>query len=277
VAQLDPFEIRKGKIAAIGDEFLASVPKKERGKEIGRAEFTDLVGRESEKLREFFGYNIEVPPLPDEITPEKYEQWKELGFELHYLPEEDLTKGRDLPGWKKKPNEWFFNQISEGKLSPDSTKLAGSWILIDNRAKPQYDDGEQIYENDDQIGSALGKLRQQGLIENYKKTNSRFNISWDELNKTEVKEALAEILNIDPQNLRLPRAVEWNYLGNAFYERWGETNTWEWFEDEYDKGQSRLHGGFSDDGGLSDVSWRSPGVRRGGRGFRPLVVFSSTK
>ena len=277
VAQLDPFEIRKGKIAANGDEFLASVPKKERGKEIGRAEFTDLVGRESEKLREFFGYDIEVPPVPDEITPEKCEQWKELGFELHYLPEEDLTKDRDLPGWKKKPGELFFNQISDGKLSSDSTKLAGSWVLIDSRAKPQYDDGKQIYENDDQIGDALGKLRQQGLIENYKETGSRFNISWDELNKTEMKEALAEILNTDPQNLRLPRAVEWNYLGNAFYEHWGETSIWEWLEDEYDKGQERLYGGGSGNGGLSGVDWHSPDGRDGGLGFRPLVVFSSTK
>ena len=277
VAQLDPFEIRKGKIAAIGDEFLADAPANSQETRRERAEFRDLINREKEALKEFFGYDIDVPPVPDEITPEKYEQWKELGFELHYLPEEDLTKDRDLPGWKKKPNEWFFSKISEGEFSPDSTKLTGNWILIDSRAKPQYDKGEQSYENDDQIGTALGKMRQQGLIENYKKTGSRFNISWDELNKTEMKEALAEILNIDPQNLRLPRAIEWNYLGNAFYEHWGETNTWEWFEDEYDKGQRRLNGGFSDHGGLSDVRWYAPDSRLDHLGFRPLVVFSSTK
>src|SRR3989344_6020734 len=250
------------------------IPKSE---ERDYKDFSDLINRERNKLREFFGYDIEVPNLPDEITPEKCEQWKELGFELHYLPDEDLTKGRDLPGWKKKPGELFFNQISDGKLFPDSTKLAGSWVLIDSRAKPQYDNGEQSYENDDQIGDALGKLRQQGLIENYKETDSRFNISWDELNKTEVKEALAKILDIDPQNLRLPRVIEWNYLGNAFYERWGETSTWEWFEDEYDKGQRRLLGGISDYGGLSGVDWGAPGGRDFNLGFRPLVVFSSTK
>jgi len=250
------------------------IPKSE---ERDYKDFSDLINRERNKLREFFGYDIEVPNLPDEITPEKCEQWKELGFELHYLPDEDLTKGRDLPGWKKKPGELFFNQISDGKLFPDSTKLAGSWVLIDSRAKPQYDNGEQSYENDDQIGDALGKLRQQGLIENYKETGSRFNISWDELNKTEMKEALAEILNTDPQNLRLPRAVEWNYLGNAFYESRGETNTYEWFEDEYDKGQGRLRGGSSGNGGLSNVRWGGPGGRGVVLGFRPLVVFSSTK
>ena len=277
VARLDPFEIRKGKIAAIGDEFLASVPKKERGKEIGRAEFTDLVGRESENLREFFVYDIDVPPVPEEITPEQYEKWKELGFELHYLPEEDLTKGRDLPGWKKKPKDWFYDKIQEGKVSEDATKLPGAWILADSREKPQYNDGDQTYEDDEKIGKVLKKLRANGVIEDFKKADSRFNISWGELNKTEMKEALAEILNTDPQNLRLPRAVEWNYLGNAFYERWGETSTWEWFEDEYDKGLGRLYGGDSDYGGLSYVYWDAPVNPIDCLGFRPLVVFSSTK
>jgi len=274
LADLDPFGKGQKKAAERAMRFL---PESEEKSKEARKEFAELINREQEKLREFFGYDIDVPPVPDEITPEKYEQWKELGFELHYLPEEDLTKDRDLPGWKKKPGELFFNQISDGKLSSDSTKLAGSWVLIDSRAKPQYDDGKQIYENDDQIGDALGKLRQQGLIENYKETGSRFNISWDELNKTEMKEALAEILNTDPQNLRLPRAVEWNYLGNAFYEHWGETSIWEWLEDEYDKGQERLYGGGSGNGGLSGVDWHSPDGRDGGLGFRPLVVFSSTK
>ena len=49
------------------------------------------------------------------------------------------------------------------------------------------------------------------------------------------------------------------------------------FEDEYDKGQGRLVGGDSDGGGLSDVYWFSPDFRNDDLGFRPLVVFSSTK
>lgn len=249
--------------------------KTEEGKE--RGEFSELVSREQEKLWEFFGKEIEVPSLPDEITPEKYELWKELGFDLHYLPDEDLVKDRDLPGWEKKPKDWFYDQISEGNISADAVKLTNAWVLTDSRAKPQYDNGNQMYENDDKIGNVLKKLRQQGMIEKYKKADSRFNISWDELNRVGVKAALAKLLGVDPENLRLPRAIEWNYLGNAFHKEWGETNVWEWFEDSYDKGRERLGGGGSFDGGLSYVFGNTPFFRRGNLGFRPLVVFSSKK
>lgn len=249
--------------------------KMEKGKE--RGEFSELVTREQEKLREFFGKEIEVPPLPEEITAEKYELWKELGFDLHYLPDEDLVKDRDLPGWEKKPKDWFYDQISEGKISADAVKLTNAWVLIDSRAKPQYDNGNQMYENDDKIGNVLKKLRQQGMIENHKKADSRFNISWDELNRVGVKAALAKLLGVDPENLRLPRTIEWNYLGNAFHKEWGETNAWEWFEDSYDKGRARLIGGNSVVGGLSSMDRGTPVHRYGSLGFRPLVVFSSKK
>lgn len=254
---------------------------KERSRE--RGEFSELVSREKNKLKEFFGYDIDVPPLPEEITLEKYEQWKELSFELHYLPEEDMTKDRDLPGWQKKPNDWFYNAIGERKISPDATKLSGAWVLIDSREKPRYDNsdpmrrGEQMYENDDEIGNAFKKLRQRRVVKDHRKDDSRFNISWDELNKDEVKKALAKILGIDPENLRLPRAIEWNYLGNAFHKEWGETNVLEWFEDEYEKGRERLSGGGSGGGGLSDVKEIPPSFSYIDFGFRPLVVFSSLK
>lgn len=278
LADLDPFGKRQKKAAEQAMRFLAeSREKSKKAAGEAREEFTELINREQEKLREFFGYDIEAPPLPDEITPEKYERWKELGFELHYFPEEDMTKDRDLPDWQKKPNDWFYEQISEGKISPDATKLSGAWALIDNREKPQYDGVGQMYENDDKIGNALKKLRKQGVIQKYEKADSRFSISWDELNKAEVKEVLAKLLDIDSENLRLPRAIEWNYLGNAFNNQWGETNTWEWFEDECDKGRKRLYGGNCHNGGLSFVNRNTPGNRYGLLGFRPLVVFSSTK
>lgn len=274
LADLDPFGKRQKRAAEIARQFLLE-QEAEKGKE--RGEFSELVTREQEKLREFFGKKIEVPSLPDEITPEKYELWKELGFDLHYLPDEDLVKDRDLPGWEKKPKDWFYDQISEGKISADAVKLTNAWVLTDSREKPQYDNGNQMYENDDKIGNVLKKLRQQGMIENHKKADSRFNISWDELNRVGVKAALAKLLGVDPENLRLPRAIEWNYLGNAFHKEWGETNAWEWFEDSYDKSQTRLIGGLSDFGVLSNMNRFTPDDRAGNLGFRPLVVFSSKK
>ena len=66
-------------------------------------------------------------------------------------------------------------------------------------------------------------------------------------------------------------------IQKAVLNKGSETSIWEWLEDEYDKGQERLYGGGSGNGGLSGVDWHSPDGRDGGLGFRPLVVFSSTK
>ena len=209
------------------------------------------------------------------------ERWQ--GFELHYLPDEELTEERGLPGWKKKPGKrytpdqsWgieFFDEVKKGNLPKDALKLPAAWILSDSREKPQYQDGKQIYK-EDVLGPVLEDLRKKNIITDFKVKNSRFNISWDELNKPEVKQAIAEALDVPQEALRLPRAIEWNYMGNVYYPEWGNTNTWEWFDDPYMKGQRRLRGGFSEFGGLSDVYWNGPGSQHDYLGFRLQVVFS---
>ncbi len=276
------------------DQYKTSVQKKvervlgEAEKERGRMraetmEFRELLDREAESLRNFFGYDIEVPELPEEITPERYEKWKEMGLELHYLPDEELDEGRDLPGWKKKPGtrytpdkKWgieFFDEVKNGNLPKETLKLPAAWILVDTREKPQYQDGKQKYA-DDILAETLEDLRKKKVITDFKVKDSRYNISWDELNKPEVKKAIAEALDVPPESLRLPRAIEWNYMGNVYYPKWGGANTWEWFEDSYMKGQGRLDGGSSGDGGLSIVRWDDPDGRSAGLGFRPQVLFS---
>lgn len=261
------------------EEFLAGTPRPNQ-KEVGgeQQEFQELRVCEQEKLREFFGYGIDVPPLPDEITHEKYEQWKELGFELHYLPDEDLTKDRDLPGWEKKPNNWFYDRIGDGRISADATKLAGAWILADNRAKPAYIAGNQMYENDSKIGKCLKELREQYLLKKCRTSvQSRSNLTWDELHRPRVRQALADVFGVALVNIRLPKAIESNYLGNAFHKEWGGTEPLEWFEDSYDNGRERLFGGNSSFGGLSHIASFDPTLRNASVGFRPLVVFSRTK
>lgn len=248
--------------------------KKEKGKTRSETlEFRELIERESESLHNFFGYDIEVPPLSEEITPERYEKWKEMGFELHYLPAEEMKKDRKLPGWKKKPDDWFYGKIENKEVDADSATLSASWILVDTREKPQYQDGKQKYA-DDVIAETLEDLRKRKVITDFKVKDSRFNISWDELNKPEVRKAIAEALDVPQESLRLPRAIEWNYLGNIYYPKWGDTDTWEWFEDSYQKGQGRLDGGYSRYGGLSYVGWNDPVGRFVSLGFRPQVVFS---
>ncbi len=266
------------------DQYKTSVQKKvervlgEAQKERGRMgpetmEFRELRGREAESLRNFFGYDVEVPPLPAEITMERYEKWKEMGFELHYLPAEEMKKDRELPGWKKKPRDLFYENIKDKKVDADAATLPGAWILADTREKPKYQHAEQMYQ-DDVLAKTLEELRKKKVIGAFEVEGSRFRISWDELHKPEVKKAIAEALDVPEKYLRLPRAIEWNYLGNAYHPSWGDTDTWEWFEDSLGEGQRRLAVGYSGIGGLSSVGWGDPGARLGDLGFRPQVVFS---
>src|SRR3989344_7737239 len=49
--------------------------------------FDEVEERERESLRAFFGSDVDVPSVPGSVTMEQYEQWKEMGLELHYMPD----------------------------------------------------------------------------------------------------------------------------------------------------------------------------------------------
>ena len=127
---------------------------------------------------------------------------------------------------------------------------------------------------EDVLGPVLEDLRKKKIIEDFEVKGSRFRISWNELNKPEVKKAIAHAMDVPEEYLRLPRAIEWNFIGNAYHPEWGDTNAWEWFDDSYNNGQRRLSGDYSESGGLSYVSWNDPGHRSVSLGFRLQVVFS---
>ncbi|MDO8516426.1 MAG: hypothetical protein Q7S28_04190 [bacterium] len=238
--------------------------------------------KETAKLKEFFGHDIPVPQPPPEITPELYKQWEQLGLELHYLPAEELTEERNLPGWTKKLGARyssspdigieFFDEVKRGVLPPDTLKLPGAWALVDGREKPQYVDGKQVYEKDF-LAPILKDLRAQRLIADHTVKESRFNIAWSELNQKEVRDAFARVLGVPGSSVRLPRAIEWNYLGNAFHPEWGATDTWEWLEDVYQQGGRRLGGGGFGYGGLSSIFCGDPDLPHARLGFRLIVVF----
>ncbi|OGL79105.1 hypothetical protein A3E39_02570 [Candidatus Uhrbacteria bacterium RIFCSPHIGHO2_12_FULL_60_25] len=237
---------------------------------------TPLMKQEAAKLTAFFGEYITVPPLPREITPERIKNWETMGFELHYLPPMDMTEDADFPGWEKKPQRWFYEEIAAGRIAKDATMLPGAWVLVDGRQKPKYDYGKQMYENDP-LGDALAELRQKGLVQPHGHVpdpHSRFGISADELSKPEVIEAFAEVLHVRPDQLTLPTATDFNVIGNIHHPEWDDTDNWEWFQDSYQAGQRRLYGGASWDGGLSGVHWDDADNRNDNIAFRPSVRFS---
>jgi len=228
----------------------------------------EIINKEKEVLEKFFGKKIEVPPLPKEITPERLKKWQEKDLELHFLPAENMTQNREIKGWKK-PD---YRHINASKFPPDATELPGCWVLVDARQKPNWQSGNQMYDNDF-LGLVLQELRNKGLIERYKHSQSRFHIPPQNLEKPEVIEAIAKAYGLKPEQLSLQREIEFNVIGNIHHPEWGTTSSSEWFGDRYDSVHGRLRGGSSDYGGLAYVDWYDLDYRRDIIGFRFLVRF----
>lgn len=236
----------------------------------------ELCKEEEGKLIAFFETEITVPPLPAEITAERMKNWEKLGLEPHYFPAENMTKDRKLKAWKKKPNDWFYEQIAAGKIPPDAAKLPEGWFVVEGRQKPAYADGAQKYDGDP-LALALEDLNRRGLIAQIKSdgtrlySDTRFGLSPADFEKPEVIKALAEALDIDPAQFSLTQTIVWNVLANIHHPEWGTTDTSEWQNEKFGSG-GRLVSGNSGSGGASYVGWG--GVAFGRVGFRPLGRFS---
>ncbi|HEU0050601.1 MAG TPA: hypothetical protein VFQ60_00905 [Patescibacteria group bacterium] len=254
--------------------------------------FGEIISRERQALRNFFGKEISVPAIPKQATKERILEWRALGFELHYLPPISMAeikrgeKGEitevtpiEFPGWKKKPGKRyasglscidFFDDIKAGKLSPLAINLPGAWILIDAREKPS---GLGEYP-DDALAPALKELRKDGIVNDRNtKKESRFDLSPRELENPKVLEAFAKVLDfqtVSGLTVAIPRAMEANILGNIHYPQWDKSKDLEWFSDLYEKDgfRSCLYGG------LSYISLISPRKRLLNVGFRLIGRFS---
>ncbi len=212
-------------------------------------------------------------------------EWKKLGLEVHFLPPVIFMEDRELPGWKVKPNNWYWQQLKANKLlrhdqsnlvAVKEAKLEGIVVLVDTRLKPHYKDGKQMFANDKNfLGNLIANLRKVGNIARYDygPQTSRFGVSSDEWEK-QIKPALAEM--IPEANWRLETAIEANIIPQLYTDMPrkddGTTNTWVWYEEFFEDESYRLYGGVSDYGGLASVDWRYSGTHCIGRAFRPLGV-----
>ena len=241
----------------------------------------ELVSSEKHSWKNFLGKEIKVPAPPQELldTLSNAQEQGVTVFEAHYLPAIEFKQNLRYPGWKVKPGAWYWEQIKTGRVAKDAANLDGAWVLVDGSQKPDYDNGRQLYENDP-FGKILAKLRNEGNIEvpsSYKHVpeTSRFAVTPDE-RESHFYVALAQVLKVDANQVRVPREIEFNVLGNIHHPDWGQTNTWEWAHDRFGD-DGRLDGGSSNSGGLTDVDYDWHDYRCDGIGFRPLVVFPSKK
>jgi hypothetical protein len=250
---------------------------------------TDILIRECQCHRDFFGREFNLAEFEKTLRSygrKKIRMWQKLGLEPHFLPEVSMMAGDDYPGWQVKPEQWFFKKQLEGKMFLNiggqltkitTIELAGVSVLVDTRLKPNYDNGEQVYENDNLLGSIIKQLRKEKKIAwyDYGQQASRFGVSSDEW-ESGIKPALARKLDLNTNQLRLELAIEANVVPQLYphmsRKNDGKTNTWAWYEEFFEDRAGRLFGGGSDGGGLENVDHGDADSHWVSRSFRSLAV-----
>lgn len=240
-----------------------------------------LVAEQSAAISGFFG--IEVPKPGDWLfeAAAKVRQAMLFSAEPFYLPRIQLAEGLSFPGLKSPLDPWLYDQIRAKRVDADADLLPGEWILFDVTRRPNYNNGTQMYPDRPRFKELLADLRDKGedggilVPDSYKHVpkDSRFAISPDEIDgsKAVVVKAVAGVLALQAEQISTPAYAAFNYIGNLAHPELGGVNTSEWLRNKFGLGR-RLFGGYSDFGGLSDVSlWFSDG-RDGGFGFRLQVI-----
>src|SRR3989304_6660264 len=140
--------------------------------------------------------------------------------------------------------------------------MGAFWALVDESRRPNYDDGTQMFKEDEQMGLILAQARNKGQIAipghvKHLQGESRFGVSMDEQDQV-VFPRLAEQWRLvkaiaqGQARIRRLKAVEFNFAGNLHLRHLGEADTWEGFEDKFGGGR-RFIGGRSGRGGLASV------------------------
>jgi len=250
-----------------------------------------ILAREYKSHRDFFGQEFDLTGFKEALErhgSEAISRWQKLELEPHFLPPVMMLPEAGFPGWKIKPENWYYQQVAGRKIlyrQPDGSimvdkeafKLNGITVLVDTRLKPQFKNGEQMFKNDNLLGPIIERLRIKERIVQYEDgpQSSRFGVSANEWEE-HIKPALAEFLSIEVSQVRLERAIEANVIPQLYphmpRQEDGQTNTQVWYE-EYFRGPSRrLLGGRSPWLGLADYPYVWVGFRWLTLAFRPLVV-----
>ena len=265
-----------------GGEILASV------KSVKADWLTEILEAERQAHLIFFGRWFNLSGFEKTLRKygrKKVRAWKRLGLEPHFLPGVSMMSGDEYPGWKVKPEEWFYKKLVEGKLFRDVggnlekvtvVKLEGITVLIDTRLKPAYDGGKQIWTDDGLLGEIIETARKAGQITKYEHLqSSRFGVSANEWEMV-IKPIWAAKLGLATDQVRLETTIERNVIPQMYSHMPrkddGKTDTSVWVEEYFEARSKRLDGGYSGGGGLADVYCHDSGGRWNDRSVRPLAV-----
>jgi len=252
---------------------------------------TKILTAERRAHRAFFGGVFDLTEFANTLKKygrKKVRFWRSLGLEPHFLPRMSMLAGNDYDGWKIKPEEWFFKKQVEGKLFRNvggelkkilTLELEGITVLIDTRLKPVYDNGRQMWENDNLLGEIIESARKSGRIEKYEngQQSSRFGVSANEW-EVAIRPALAAKLGLEINQVRLETTTERNAIPQIYphmpRKDDGKTDTSVWVEENLESRDYRLNGGNSVHGGLARVGYFGAGHHWSSGSFRSLAVLS---
>lgn len=246
-----------------------------------------IIQSENDAHRAFFGQTFDLAQFVKVLKcygEDRIGQWINLGLEPHFLPKWQFRPDSKVRGWKVKPESWFWQKAADGSIKRrnaagklevvEKVDFDGIAVLIDTRCKPAYDNGRQMFANDEAfMGSMIESLRTEGKIARYSECpqSSRFCIS-----SKECDEQICPALTMRPEfegvRWRLELAIEANSIPQIYRRmprrKDGQTDTYVWYEEFFEDASSRLYGGYSVSGGLAHVDchdvdnhWYSGAVR----------------
>lgn len=250
-----------------------------------------LQAQEQKAWQETLGVQIDIPRLPEYVTPEVIKNLENYGMELRFIPQLDLQQNflrsknvsdyltelsTRYPHWKpyeqltdqektdhtvvRNLRDWYWQQVKANKVN--FPILPGVWMAVETMEKPAY--GNQYPTS--QLTTEMG-------------LSDRFNVTWNKAKEAinNTKQDVLRNAGLLPgqKQMRMLTALEWNLLANR--DGWGATNTYEWVEDEFrGSGASRrLIVGYSGSGGTADADWNRPDSSLGNIGFRVAVVLDA--
>ncbi len=204
------------------------------------------------------GIKVEVPPVP-KLTDKQVKSLKKFGFMLVYEPA--ITEAQYPAGFVK-PN---WGEPFRGGSNIEHLPLVSQWVAVETITQPNYGDPKDYAE--DVLMAAV-------------KHPKRFATSYREL-MGGLLARIAKTTGFPKKGTRLLSVEERSFIGSMF--NWlrehrqmdlpdlASARSWEWCANAYGSG-GRFIAGYSDRGGLADVSYYCLDRHYDSFGFRVLAV-----
>jgi hypothetical protein len=268
----------------------------------------ELQKEERKEWTRVLGVKLDIPSLPDYVTPEIQENLKDMGMELRFIPSLDLgniddlklhdteeyLKGLELkyPNWNRfekiiddnsqkndhsvfrNLSKMFWDWVKKGQTK--FPQLPGAWVAVETLEKPNtgisYNETavSKIFDFGTRIGVSWNNA--QLCIENHK---------IEFLQKINLPESLSD-------QVRMLEPIEWNLLANR--EGWGGSSSFELTNDQviYDAYRTNNHQeqdvykytatiivGARYHGGAAIALYHNPDMGMKSIGFRVAIVLGT--